>query len=194
MTNSEKWDRIYRQRTGRPEAAWVLRENQHLLPAQGQALDLACGRGGNALLLAQKGLQVRAWDYSAVAVEQLRKHAAQEGLTVEAQVRDVIQFPPEHQSVDVLVVSFFLHRPLCPALVAAVKPGGLIFYQTYCQQKVNEEGPTNPAYLLKDNELLHLFATMKVRCYREDALLGCTEAGLRDQAMLVAEKPMADAP
>ena len=105
-----------------------------------------------------------------------------------AQVRDVTKHLPTINSVDVLVVSFFLERELCPALFAAIKPGGLLFYQTYCQQKVTEQGPTNPDYLLADNELLQLFPQMKVRVYREDALLGKHNAGLRNQALLVAQK------
>jgi len=46
-----------------------LTQNQHLLPSQGTALDLACGQGGNSQLLAKAGLDVLAWDSSAVAIE-----------------------------------------------------------------------------------------------------------------------------
>ena len=33
----------------------VLNENLHLLPTEGDALDLACGRAGNAITLASNG-------------------------------------------------------------------------------------------------------------------------------------------
>ena len=48
----------------------ALRENIHLLPQiSGNALDLACGMGGNAILLAQESkLTVNAWDISSVAI------------------------------------------------------------------------------------------------------------------------------
>ena len=96
--------------------------------------------------------------------------------------------PPQPESIDVLVVSFFLDRGLCSQLYSALKPGGILFYQTYCQQKISEQGPRNPDYLLADNELLQLFSQMKVRIYQQDALLGNVELGLRNQAILVAEK------
>lgn len=189
MQNSEnKWDGIYQQRVDRPQAAMVLADYQYLLPKQGLALDLACGRGGNALFLAQHGLDVEAWDSSAVAIEQVQAFARNDTLTMNTAVRDVVEYPPEPERFDVIVVSLFLSRQLCPALVQALKPGGLLFYQTFCQQKVNEQGPSNPDYLLTDNELLQLFSDLKVRCYRQDALVGDHSQGLRNQALLVAEK------
>ena len=183
-----KWDEIYLRRENDPTPSIVLQQNSYLLPENGVALDLACGQGGNALLMAEAGLDVQAWDISPVAVEQLQNSAKLKGLNVTAQVRDVTESPPAVNSVDVLVVSFFLERKLCPALFAAIKPGGLLFYQTYCQQKVSQQGPTNPEYLLSDNELLQLFPQMKVRVYREEALLGKHHVGLRNQAILVAQK------
>lgn len=183
-----KWDGIYLQREGVPTPSSVLQQNSYLLPDKGIALDLACGQGGNALLLAEAGLDVQAWDVSPVAIEQLQNLANSKGLKVNAQVRDVTKHPPTINSVDILVISFFLERELCPALFAAIKPGGLLFYQTYCQQKVSQHGPTNPDYLLADNELLELFSPMKVRVYREDALLGNHSVGVRNQALLVAQK------
>ena len=99
-----KWDTIYREREVLPTAALVLQQNQHLLPQQGVALELACGQGGNALLLAGMGLDVSAYDVSAVAIEQLRQAASSKSLRVDAQVRDIIESPPERNSVDVLVV------------------------------------------------------------------------------------------
>lgn len=184
----EKWNKIYTERSVEPSASHVLIENQHLLPKHGVALDFACGLGGNAMLLAEAGLQVAAWDISAVAISQLLQRVKKRNLIIKAEVRDVTMFPPEPNSLDVLVVSYFLDRELCPALIDAIRPGGLLFYQTYCQQKVSDMGPQNPAYLLADNELLSLFQSMKVRVYREESLLGETARGLRNQAMIILEK------
>ncbi|MBE9533056.1 MAG: class I SAM-dependent methyltransferase [Proteobacteria bacterium] len=183
-----KWDAIYSKREVSPTAALVLQQNQHLLPARGVALDLACGQGGNALLLAEAGLDTLAYDISNVAIAQLKLEASAKNLTINAQVRDVLEQPLEKASLDVLVISYFLDRALCSSLIDALKPSGLLFYQTYCQQKVNEQGPRNPDFLLKDNELLGLFSSMKVRVYREESVLGSHQKGWRNQAMLVAEK------
>ncbi|NQY27385.1 MAG: class I SAM-dependent methyltransferase [Piscirickettsiaceae bacterium] len=188
QTMKVKWDAIYREKETVPSAALVLQQNQHLLPAKGVALDLACGQGGNALLLAEVGLDVLAYDISAVAIEQLQQTAKENGLVIDAQTRNIIASPPGKSSLDILVVSYFLDRTLTSHLIDALKPGGLLFYQTYCQQKVQQQGPSNPNFLLKDNELLQLFSSMKVRVYREESLLGDHQKGWRNQALLVAEK------
>jgi SAM-dependent methyltransferase len=184
----EKWDNIYQNKSAEPTASFVLSQYSYLLPTKGAALDLACGQGGNALFLAQSGLEVEAWDTSYVAIEQLKKQSKLKKINIDAQVHDVIISPPLPESIDVLVVSFFLDRALCSQLYSALKPGGVLFYQTYCQQKTSEQGPKNPDYLLEDNELLALFPQMKVRVYQQDALLGDAKQGLRNQAILVAEK------
>ena len=183
-----KWDRRYNQSHDKPKAASVLVDYSYLLPTKGEALDLACGRGGNALFLAEQGLQVEAWDISPVAIAQLNQSAKEKQLPVDGQVRDVILDPPQANSIDVLVVSLFLERSLCPKLISALKPGGILFYQTYCQKKIIEQGPNNPNYLLADNELLQLFSALKVRIYHEDAQLGNPQKGIRNQALLIAEK------
>jgi SAM-dependent methyltransferase len=185
-----KWDRIYGQRNPvDPQPAEVLLQNRHLLPKHGIALDLACGLGGNSLLLAEQGLEVHAWDISSVAIERLDNLAQQHQCQIRTRVLDVKSHPPEPDSVNVLVVTHFLVRNMAEDLTAALKPGGLLFYQTFCRDKVFEEGPGNPDYLLQDNELLQLFTGLKVRVYREESLLGDHHQGWRNQAMLVAEKP-----
>ncbi len=185
-----KWDRIYSERPVQPSASLVLQQNKHLLPKSGVALDIACGQGGNAILLAESGLVVEAWDLSPVAIKQVDTIAKQKDLTISAKAIDVMAHLPESRTFDVITVSYFLERTICPAIIAALKPGGVLFYQTYCQQKVVEQGPTNPDYLLAENELLTLFSGLNVRVYREEALLGQHDQGWRNQAMLVAQKPI----
>ncbi len=184
----EKWNRRYGVTEGKPQAAQVLRENCHLLPTSGDALDLACGLGGNALLLAQAGLAVQAWDFSSVAIDALRSRAAQAGLPMQVVVRDVDEQPPMPASFDVIVVSYFLQRTLSPALFAALRPGGLLFYQTFVKDKIFQKGPTNPDFLLTENELLTLFAPLRLRVYYEAGALGDTTQGLRNEALLVGQK------
>ena len=58
-----------------------LAEELAALPAQGRALDLACGEGRNAIWLAKRGWQVTAVDYSSVAVERARRLAREQQST-----------------------------------------------------------------------------------------------------------------
>lgn len=184
-----KWDEIYRKMSdGSSEPACILAENAHLLPTSGTALDLACGLGGNALFLAQRGFKTVAWDISEVAVGRLRALAECLGLAIEAEVRDVesTEFPREF--FDVVVVSRFLARNLVGPIANSLKRGGLLFYQTYVRDKVSPAGPSNPAYLLAENELLSLFRGLRVVVYREEGRLGDLSLGHRDEAFLVGEK------
>lgn len=188
MDNQEKWNARYRQDSGEPQAARVLRDYQHLLPTDGQALDMACGRGGNAILLARHGLQVDAWDISDVAMETLAAYAADSGLPVHARIHDVEKAPPAAACYDVVVVSYFLDRRLFPALLDALRPGGLLFYQTFLQSKVSGRGPRNPDYRLGDQELLRLSAGLDVLVYREEGCVGDVSKGFRDEVMYVGMK------
>lgn len=167
----------------------VLSDYAHLLPSDGTALDLACGLGANALLLAAHGLDTTAWDISAVAVDKLNTYARGHDLPLHAEVRDLPQHGLPQHRFDVIVVSRYLERSLCPAIQAALKPGGLLYYQTWTRARVGEHGPSNPAFRLARNELLHLFAELDVIAYREEDILGDTTRGLRDEAWLVAQRP-----
>ena len=171
-----------------PQPAVVLKKNRHLLPNAGVALDLACGLGGNALLLARHGLQTHAWDISNVAIENLKNLAVSQGLSVHAQVRDVVRHPPSPTSFDVIVVSRFLHRPLIPDIIQALKLSGLVYYQTFIQDKPPGIGPNNPGYLLSDNELLQMFLGLRILFYREEGQVGEVSKGFRHEAMLIAQK------
>jgi SAM-dependent methyltransferase len=185
-----KWDQRHRDAEGLGEVARVLTDNSYLLPVTGEALDLACGRGASALRLARAGLRVSAWDLSAVAIERLNSAAREQRVSIAAEVRDVIARPPEAESFDLILVSYFLERALAPAIIQALRPGGVLLYQTFSVNAVSDSGPSNPAFRLQENELLTLFQPLKVRVYREEGRLGECRQGIRDIAMLVAQKPL----
>jgi SAM-dependent methyltransferase len=166
----------------------VLVENSYLLPAGGVALDLACGLGANACLLARCGLDTVGWDYSRVAIDALTELAITTGLSLQGEVRDAIADPPQPGSFDVIVVSHFLERSLAPSLEAALRRGGLLFYQTFTRIRVDDGGPSNPAFRLDGNELLGLFSGLRVLVYREEGRVGDIRQGFRNEAMLVAQK------
>lgn len=185
----EQWDRRHGEAAEIGPPAEVLLENAHLLPRQGVALDLACGRGANALWVASHtALEVHAWDFSAVAVARLQREAGARGLRVDAQVRDVLAKPPPASAFDVIVVGYFLERALFPHLMASLRPGGLLFYQTFTRDAVSARGPSTPEWRLGTNELLGLLPGLVVRAYREEGMLGDTRRGLRDVACVVAQR------
>jgi hypothetical protein len=115
--------------------------------------------------------------------------AADRGLALETQVRDLTARPPGPSRFDLIVVTHFLDRSLAPAIAAALRPGGLLYYQTFNREPVSARGPSNPAYRLAPNELLDLFRGLVVRVYRDEGRTGDTSQGLRDLAQLIAQRP-----
>lgn len=190
--DKHQWETRYREKeTSSPTAAEVLCRYRHLLPKYGTALDFAAGLGGNALLLARHGLNTSAWDFSLNAMQALERRAKEADLPIHCEVRDVIASPPAPSTFNVIIVSRFLERSLCPAIARALKPGGLLFYQTFLRDKATPEtGPKNPAYLLAQNELLALFSDLILRAYHEEGTIGDLHQGIRNEALLVAQQPL----
>jgi 2-polyprenyl-3-methyl-5-hydroxy-6-metoxy-1,4-benzoquinol methylase len=186
---AKKWDAIYsNQAETSVTVAVVLAQHIFLLPKTGVALDLACGLASNAILLAKCGLDVQAWDISSVAIAKVQQLAQTQGLTIMAQQVDIQHTPLPESCFDVIVISRFLDRSLSHGIMAALKPNGLLFYQTYTQQKITDSPPHNPDFLLAENELLHLFAPLKVLFYQEYGRMGDIEHGERNEALFIGQK------
>ena len=186
--SKHKWDKIHARAdaTVTPSPCYALTRYQHLLPTDGYALDLACGLGGNALCLADLGYETLAIDISSVAIRAIedRKHPKIH-TRCEAIVRDSL----EDNRFGIIVVSNYLDRSLCNAITAALAPGGVLVYQTFVQEKANPDaGPSNPEYLLASNELLTLFASLKVLVFSDQGRFGLTNSGFQNQSYLVAIK------
>jgi rhodanese-related sulfurtransferase len=169
--------------TLRGPAGWLL-DNADLLAPQAtrrgragerrRALDVACGRGRHALLLAAAGFAVTALDRDPEAVGDLQATAERLQLEVRAEVRDLETGERDlgDGDYDVVLVTNYLHRPLMPALVGAVGPEGLLIYETFTDGQAERGHPTNPAFLLKAGELPGLVAPLTVLRQREGEVDG----------------------
>ncbi len=188
----KKWDKVYVTQDSSDvnliNPAEVLLQHTSLLPETGTALDLACGLGANAIYLAKHGLTTHAWDISTQAIDKLQTYCSENDITVIAEARDVEERPPEEESFDVICVSYYLERSIISNIIAALKPKGLLFYQTFVKESVTDTGPKNPAYRLGDNELLTLFSSLHILAYQDYGRVGNLNTGLRNIAMLVAQK------
>lgn len=149
-------------------ACW-LTDHADLLPHAGTALDVACGSGRHALWLASRGMTADAVDRDPHAIDLLTGEARRRGLAVRARVMDLERgddtIAPD--SYDVIAVFHYLHRPLFPALVAALKMGGLLVYETFTRAQAARGKPTNPAFLLEAGELPDLVRPLDVLRRRE---------------------------
>ncbi len=190
----QKWNLIYQKMQDEVSVipAAVLTEHDFLLPNSGQALDLACGLGANACYLAERGLQVTAWDISDVAISRLRQIAQRKALPIKAEVNEITLKSFQECSFDVIIIARFLDRTLSDGIMSALKPGGLLFYQTFNKEKINEDGPNNPDFLLAENEPLSLFAPLRLVFYQENGKIGKLSAGFRNETQFIGQKRVND--
>ncbi|MCL4749939.1 MAG: methyltransferase domain-containing protein [Myxococcales bacterium] len=154
-TDRERWDERHRVERARPARApdgFVVEVLHALGPGAGRrALDLACGTGRHALLLAQLGWATEAWDVSPVALEVLAERARASGLGVETRAVDLCDRWPELDPPDLLVVVDFLDRALYAALPSRVRPGGSVVLATFTEDW--PEAHPSPRFRLKNGEL-----------------------------------------
>lgn len=146
----------------------------------GSALDVAGGAGRHSIWLAQRGWRTRLLDISDVGVKLAERNASRvlgpirKEFLLSAEVVDLNRMQNlGAEEYDLILVFFFLQRQLFPALISALKPGGFLLYKTYTtdQQRssggASKSGPSNPLFLLKPNELLHAFGSLRVLHYHE---------------------------
>ena len=152
----------------RGPAAWLI-ENADLLPRGGKVLDVACGRGRHALLLSSAGFDVHAVDRDPESIAFLQSTAERLSLSLTCEVLDLETDPPPALPgpCDAILVFNYLHRPLMPALCAALAPRGRLFYETFTTAQAERGHPKNPAFLLNDGELAALVSPLTVLRSRE---------------------------
>ena len=144
---------------------WVARFAPHL-PDGGRVLDLACGGGRHTRFLLQKGHRVLAVDRDVSRLEDLAGQDRLEILQCDLESGAVPAFL--QQTFDGVVVTNYLHRPLLPALLAMVGPGGLLIYETFAAGNERFGRPSNPDFLLKPGELLTwLGGSLRVLAYED---------------------------
>lgn len=142
--------------------------------APGRALDIATGRGRNAIFLAGKGFAVEAIDISEVALQEAQRRAAEKRLPVTFRQADLDHVELPEAQYDLIVNINFLLRSLVPQIKMALKVGGRVIFETYLIEQQTIGHPKNPAYLLRHRELLEIFSDFRVFYYREGKF---TEAG-----------------
>jgi tellurite methyltransferase len=183
--NVAEWDARHREaaQNSPAEPASIVSEWLPLLP-KGPALDLACGTGRHALLLAVRGQSVTAIDWSGTALDILENRARKAKLHVSkadaAAVADsrargirLIQANLEDMQLpdaafSLILCLHYLQRSLLSQMAHTLQPGGMLLFETFTRAQLNYSGgPRNPAFLLGPGELRTTFPELHVLFYRE---------------------------
>ena len=147
---------------------WVRRWS-HLVPAGGEVLDVACGRGRHLRFFSDHGHPVTGVDRSDEAI------AAVAGLG-QAVAADIENGPwpfPGRRFAGVVVTNY-LWRELLPTIVDSIAPGGVLLYETFASGNETVGKPSRPDFLLQPGELLRACQGLRVVAY-EDGFLQSPE-------------------
>ncbi|WP_040766603.1 class I SAM-dependent methyltransferase [Sulfurimonas gotlandica] len=129
----------------------------------GHAIDLACGTGRNTHFLALKGFEVDAVDISDVALKEVKKTSSINKIDA-----DLDKYNIAPNKYDLIVNVNYLNRRLVSQMKEALKPGGVVIFETFLIAHGDFKLPTmNLDYLLRKNELLHYFIGLDVIYYEE---------------------------
>jgi tellurite methyltransferase len=159
-------------------------------PAWSQpVLDLACGTGEEGLKLVNQGIPVVFADRSGTALEAVKQQIAGSDLPCRIWQVDLerVGINPFAGTYFGAIICFrYLHRPLFPALLDAVIPGGMVVYETFTTENRRYGRPNNPDFLLQPGELKALFKGWEVIHYYEGTQLNPERA----IAQIIARKPI----
>ncbi|MEO7762341.1 MAG: class I SAM-dependent methyltransferase [Casimicrobiaceae bacterium] len=134
-------------------SAWVTRFAP-LVALGARVLDLACGQGRHARYFAGLGHRVLAIDRDLDALATLR---GVDGVETRHADLETDNWPLSEERFDAIVVTHYLHRPQFPHLLAALRPDGVLIYETFAEGNARFGKPSRPEFLLQPGELLRAF-------------------------------------
>jgi len=165
---TKNWEKEYASRDLKdiiPPAE--LLKNYRSLFSKGKALDIASGTGHNAVFLSSAGYDVTAIDQSVAATRLANAFASKKKCPVHTVAQDILRYSIAPESFDLIADFYFLERTIIPDIKNGLTPGGLIFFETYTVDQQAIDGPHNPDFLLKPNELLDWFKDFFIIFYHE---------------------------
>lgn len=160
-------DRFARAEVGAPGPPDALVGRLDLLPADGRALDVACGRGTVAVWLAQRGFAVDAVDAAPAGLALGARLAAREGVAVRWTEADLEAGLPRSMldgPYDAVVCQRYRNPALYPALASVLAPGGLLVVTV-----LSEVGDAEGRFRARPGELRVAFGHLEVLADEEGA-------------------------
>jgi SAM-dependent methyltransferase len=123
-----------------------------LIGRAARVLDLACGAGRHAKLLASTyGANVVAVDRDAAALQSL-EHVA--NVQTRCLNLEDDHWPLADEMFDCVIVTNYLWRPRFDDVLRLVAPDGVLLYETFAAGNEVFGKPSRPDFLLQPNELL----------------------------------------
>jgi 2-polyprenyl-3-methyl-5-hydroxy-6-metoxy-1,4-benzoquinol methylase len=162
-----------------------------------RALCVADGEGRNSVWLAERGLEVTAFDFSPLALEKARRLAAERGVSVRYELASVENWRWPAGEFDVVVAIFIqfvvpaARRVLFERMSASLRPGGLLLLEGYtpAQLKYGTGGPKQVDQLYTEELLRQAFGALEIlelKAYEAELDEGTRHRGMSAVIDLVA--------
>lgn len=161
-------------------SAWVQRWT-HLIAPDSRVLDVACGAGRHMRWLAEQGHRAQGVDRNPDAVAMAQAF----GTALCADIENG-PWPFTDQTFGAVVVTHYLWRPLLPAIVQSLAPGGVLIYETFAVGNETVGKPSRPDFLLQAGELLRVTEGLHTVAYED----GFETAPERFMQRIVAVRPL----
>jgi len=145
---------------------WVCRWAGLIRPG-GRVLDVACGHGRHLRYLRSLGLSVVGVDRNEAAVGAFKGVG---GIEIHVADIEARPWPLAPAGFDGVVVTNYLWRPLFPHLVDALRPGGVLIYETFAAGNERYGRPSNPEFLLRPGELLHSLEPLAIVAFEQGSI------------------------
>ncbi len=189
LSDAARWDHRYtadgRQWQKRAPRQLLL-DFAHLLPEPGLALDAAAGVALHGLFLAERGWHVIALDVSEVGLRLARQMAEERGVWLDTAVYDLTSpwLPPN--TFDVILNFRFLERDTFPVYRRALKPNGLLFFETFLKTQPDVD---YPHHYLDPGELRDAFREFDILHSQIIENNKCDNGKGKTVEQLIARKP-----
>ncbi len=162
-----KWNQRYAENSYNKNNPVILLEQWLSRARVGKALDVACGAGRNALLMARAGFEVDAIDISAEGLRQARHEADEAGLEVNWIEHDLDEAYRFDKDYDLIAVLWFVNLPLVQHLSACLAPGGLLICEEHLVVETEVSGPRTPGFRVMPGELRQAVDGLEILFYEE---------------------------
>lgn len=151
----DKWNARHREaeasQSTRPPRAFLV-DLEPILQRDGRALDIAGGRGFEAVWLASRGLDTTLVDTSTVALEHARARASRAGVALTTLELDLQTEPLPPGPWTVVTCFDYLQRELFAAIRDQLEPGGLVLFAGATKTNLERHAHPSARFLLELGE------------------------------------------
>ena len=163
-SDRDRWNRRYQEGeyAARSHPSQLLSDWLDRLP-RNTVLDIACGRGRNAIFLAENGSSVTGIDISDAGIDLARERSSHLK-NLEFIVADVDEGLPISRTFDLILMVRFVHFELLTRLPEFLSHGGCILVEEHLQwsdPEIELAGPSNPKFRVAAGQITELLSDLE---------------------------------